>query len=90
MIVLVYFEKAYTNPAAGDNLLSGETVHKSDRPRRLKHIAFVGGAAIDDGEIEVFYGPVKVANVANCVATDAILKDYLYPVGSQLVCPPGS
>ena len=53
---MVIHNEAYTNPAAGDNLIEKYAVRISNRNRVLQKVGFVGGAAIADGSITITVG----------------------------------
>lgn len=62
------FVESYSAPAVGDNLAEGKSWARNKRPFRIVRIGFTGGTdASDDpdGEIEVFYGQEKIANIVN-------------------------
>ena len=44
-------------------------------------VGWVGGAAIADGEISIFVGSTKVANMFNNDAGDTVLQNLAMPVG---------
>ena len=83
------YREIVKDPAVGDNLLSGTDILVCDRPRVLKHLGFVGGAAVVDGEIEVFAGSVQIANMRNPDAGDAMMKQFLFPVPGRVRIPAG-
>ena len=37
-------------------LLSGTAIHKSTKRRKIKHVCWIGGSALLDGHIEIYYG----------------------------------
>ena len=75
-------------PGVGDNLLSGTPDSISHRWRAIAKIGFVGGAAVADSEIEIFFGNKKVGNLYNNDAGDAFNNDLIWPFGTDVRIPP--
>ena len=57
--------EAYTTPAVNDNLLESFAIRIAPRWRTIHKLGFVGGAALCDGEVELFVGSTKVAVMRN-------------------------
>lgn len=84
------FVESYSNPAVGTNLASGKAWASVKRASRIVKAGFAGGAAVYDGEIEIYYGQEQIANMYNNL-TNATpqLKPYAMWISSNKRCPAG-
>ena len=84
-----------TADTAGTNVAQGESWAKQSRACKFKSIAYIGGNAVMDSELDIFYGTVKIANKFNTKAeqTDGSGiwdKDHNFFIASQKYCPAGT
>ena len=76
----------YATAALGENLADGQDWERSGKTRQIKRIGFIGGSAVADTAIEIYYGTTKIAKVYNTVTGQFWTNDNLYWMSTQLKC----
>ena len=86
---MVLYNEEHTTPSVGDNLLEKTAVRISNRNRVIMKLAYTGGSAIADGEVEIYVGSTKVANLRNnATTTNYVENDNIWAAG-QIFVPRG-
>jgi hypothetical protein len=67
------FIESYSSLTAGQNLADGKSWAMNKSPVRIVGIGLVGGAALDDAHINVYYGQELIADIYSNSADDTFV-----------------
>ena len=70
---------AAATAVVGYDIIQGNSLRQSDRPRNLVGVALCGSAAALDCEVDIFVGQVRVGNIYN-KATGGPTRDHIFPI----------
>lgn len=74
---------AAATAVVGFDLLSGNSLRQSDRPRTIVGVGLAGSAAALDTEVDIFVGQIRVGNIYN-KATGAVTRDHMFAMRSTV------